>query len=78
MNRVRHVWTGPILMAALSFWGLVVALLLDGPLGDGAGAIGLGVPSVAVVWFLCRARRRRSSADLLVNSQRRVKSVGKL
>ena len=58
MNRSRHVWTGPILMAGLSFWGLVAALLLDGPPGDCAGAVGLGVPTAAVVWFLYRARLR--------------------
>ena len=58
------VWAGPLAISAITLAGLVAALLLDGPLGDGAGAVGLGVPTLALAWFLRPARRNRPDARL--------------
>jgi hypothetical protein len=50
------VWIGPAAMASVSVAGLVGALLIEGPIGDGLGVIGLGIPSLLLLVFLFRGR----------------------
>jgi hypothetical protein len=58
-----RVWTAPLLLAASSAAGLLVALLWDG-LGDAAGWLMVGVPLPVILKSLSASSRdgRRSAA----------------
>jgi hypothetical protein len=49
----RQIFALPALVAAISFAGLIVALLGDGPF-DAASWLALGAPVALIVWFMYR------------------------
>jgi len=53
-----HLWGWPLLLAALTGFGLIVGLLGDG-WWDTISAAALGVPVLAGAWFALRPRRQR-------------------
>jgi hypothetical protein len=54
-------WGGPIVMALLSFVGLLSALLGDG-VWDWASWIGLGIPTTACCWYGLRRPAAKSGS----------------
>ena len=50
MTAPIRVWRAPLAIAAISAFGLVAALLVDGA-ADAAGWLALAVPVAAVLWF---------------------------
>lgn len=58
-NNVRRtnlqIFKAPILLAVLSFAGLIAALVGDGPY-DVVSWIALSVPCITISWFLWKAR----------------------
>ncbi|GBQ32073.1 hypothetical protein AA12717_3936 [Gluconacetobacter sacchari DSM 12717] len=57
MRFSRAVWYVPLVLALVTGLGLVLALLLDGPVGDICGIVGLGVPCGVICRCLLRATR---------------------
>ncbi|MBO1360697.1 hypothetical protein J2D73_12960 [Acetobacter sacchari] len=55
MLLLRSKWWPPIWISIVTFVGLVGALVVEGPVGDIAGAVGLGAPLLVTAWFLRRA-----------------------
>jgi uncharacterized membrane protein len=53
-RRFWHIWTIPIMLAILSLFGLISALIGDGFM-DFLSWITLGIPLVVVGWFMNRA-----------------------
>lgn len=48
------VWRAPLFLSVVTFSGLVLALVLEGPVADLAAVIGLGLPCGVMAWRLCR------------------------
>ncbi|WP_138992229.1 hypothetical protein [Larkinella sp. C7] len=59
MNRnFWHIWTIPLLLALVSLFGLIVALIGDGFM-DFLSWVSLGIPLVVAGWFVNRPATKR-------------------
>lgn len=57
------IWRAPLTVAAITAFGLVIALFVDGA-ADAAGWIALAVPVAVVGWFASPRVQRRRTLDV--------------
>jgi hypothetical protein len=67
-----RIWRMPVVLAAVTAFGLVAALVVDG-LADASGWIPLGVPLAVVAWLVSpRVQRRRAQLAIPLSAQQRT------
>lgn len=75
VNGFRAIWAAPALVGLASAAGLVVALVLEGPVAQVSGCLALTAPVAAVAWALLRPQRKSAKPPSTAPRSRTVSRV---